>query len=414
MDQINKTLDEDHPGVEVLDEREIATLFALQKRGWSIKAMARQLELSRNTVRGWLRRGPAADRPVVGRPKKLATEEAWLEEEFKAGTRNGDVLRQVLAEKGVNVGIRTVERAVEKLRQEIRCADAATLRFETDPGQQLQIDFGEKWIIVAEARVKVFVFVATLGFSRRTFARIYPGMRQQYWLEGLEDALRHFGGATDECLVDNAKALVLDWKDDVPHYHPEFESFCRHWGMRPRACRPYHARTKGKVENGVKYVKYNALGRRSYESWEALHAHMDRWMAELADQRIHGTTHERPIDRFEREKDALTPLGSHISYLRVRRLTRKVHGDCFLEVGTNKYSVPHNLVGQDVHLVITAGEMTVFWHGDPVAAHTVLSGRHGKVQNPRHLEGLVRRTYNLPEPNELQRPLSDYAAAVGE
>jgi transposase len=196
----------------------------------------------------------------MGRPKKLGKEEAWLQEEFKEGTRNSDVLRQQLAEKGVAVGIRTVERAVEKVRQEIRCAETATLRFETDPGQQLQIDFGEKWITVAEARVKVFVFVATLGYSRRTFARIYPGMRQQHWLEGLESALRHFGGATDECLVDNAKALVLEWKDDVPQYHPEFEAFCRHWGMSPRACRPYHARTKGKVENGVKYVKSNALG----------------------------------------------------------------------------------------------------------------------------------------------------------
>ena len=414
MDQIYNTLDAGYLGVQVLDEREIATLFALHKRGWSIKAMARQLDWSRNTVRACLRRGPKAERPVMGRPRALAEHEAWLQEEFKAGTRNGDVLRQELAEKGVHVGLRTVERAVEKLRQETRCADAATLRFETDPGQQLQIDFGEKWITVADALVKVFVFVATLGFSRRTFARIYPGMRQQHWLEGLEDALRHFGGATDECLVDNAKALVLDWKDDVPHYHPEFEAFCRHWGMRPRACRPYHARTKGKVENGVKYVKYNALGRRSYESWEALHAHMDAWMAEIADARIHGTTQERPIDRFEREKDALTPLGSHISYLKVRHFTRKVHGDCFLLVDTNKYSVPHNLVGQKLHLVITAGEMTVFWHGDPVAVHTLLPGRFGKVQVASHLEGLVRKTYNLPEPNELQRPLSDYAAAAGE
>lgn len=414
MDQINKTLGMDHPGVKVLDEREIAALFALAKRGWSIKAMARELGWDRNTIRGWLRRGPDAKRPVVGRPKLLADEEGWLLEEFKAGTRNSDVLRQQLAEKGMSVGIRTIERAVEKVRQEIRCAEVATLRFETDPGQQLQIDFGEKWINVAEARVKVFVFVATLGYSRRTFARIYPGMRQQHWLEGLESALRHFGGAPDECLVDNAKALVLEWKDDVPQYHPEFEAFCRHWGMCPRACRPYHARTKGKVENGVKYVKSNALGRRSYESWEALHAHMDWWMAEIADKRIHGTTHERPIDRFEHEKGALTALGSHISYLKVRRQKRKVHGDCHVELDTNKYSVPHYLVGQEVHLVIIAGEMTVFWHGDPVAEHTLLPGRHGQVQDPRHLEGLVRKTYNLPEPNELQRPLSHYAAAVGE
>ena len=88
-----------------------------------------------------------------------------------------------------------MERAVETWRQEHRAAEAATLRFETDPGEQLQIDFGEKWIVVGGERVKAFVFVATLGYSRRTFARIYPAMRQQHWLEGLEAALHHFGGA---------------------------------------------------------------------------------------------------------------------------------------------------------------------------------------------------------------------------
>jgi transposase len=414
MEQINKILGEEPPGVEVLNEKQIATLFTLHKRGWSIKAMSRELGWTRHTIRDWLKRGPDATRPVVGRPKKLADEAAWLEEKFRSGMRNGDVLRQELVEKGVHVGIRTVERAVEKLRQEIRCAEIATLRFETDPGQQLQIDFGEKWVVVAGARVKVFVFVATLGYSRRTFARIYPGMRQQHWLEGLESALRHFGGATDECLVDNAKALVLEWKDDTPQFHPEFEAFCRHWGMRPRACRPYHPRTKGKVENGVKYVKRNALGRLSYESWDALHAHLDWWMAEIADQRVHGTTRERPIDRFEREKEALTALGSHVSYLKVRRAKRKVRSDCRVELDTNRYSVPYQLVGQDVHLVVVAGEMTVFWHGDSVAEHSLLPGRFGDVQVPSHLEGLVRKTYNLPEPNELQRPLSVYAAAAGE
>ena len=78
MDQFCKTLGEDHPGVEVLDEREIATLFTLQKRGWTIKEMARALGWSRNTIRNWLRRGPETARPAMGRPKKLASEEAWV------------------------------------------------------------------------------------------------------------------------------------------------------------------------------------------------------------------------------------------------------------------------------------------------------------------------------------------------
>jgi len=417
MEQIYNNLGEVCPGVRMLDERQIEVLFALQKRGWSIKAMSRELGWSRVTIRTWLNRGPGdgtpGSRPVMGRPRKLGDEEAWVQQKFKDGVRNGDVLRQELAEKGVVVGIRTVERATEKLRQEARSADAATLRFETEPGRQLQIDFGEKWIVVAGARVKAFVFVATLGYSRRTFVRIYPAMRQQHWLEGLEATLQHFGGAPAECLVDNAKALVDHWNEDTPTYNPEFEAFCYHWGMYPRACRPYRPRTKGKVENGVKYVKANALGRESYASWEALDAHLEWWMATVADARDHGTTHERPIDRFEGERGCLTPLGSQVSYLKVRTLNRKVTGDCRVEVDTNRYSIPFQLVGQTVKLEIVAGEMTVLHRGKAVAEHSILVGRFGTAEVPSHLDGLVRKTYNLPAPNELQRPLSDYEAAVG-
>jgi len=414
MEQIYNNLGEVCPGVRMLDESQVALLFSLHKRGWSVKAISKEWGWSRNTIRGWLDRGLPTVRPVMGRPRKLAKEERYLHNEFNGGVHNADVLRQQLAAKGVEVGLRTVERAVETWRQEHRAAEAATLRFETDPGEQLQIDFGEKWIVVGGARVKAFVFVATLGYSRRTFARIYPAMRQQHWLEGLEAAMQHFGGATKECLVDNAKALVIHWKDDEPHYHPEFKAFCEHWGMRPRACRPYRPRTKGKVESGVKYVKGNALGRLAYTSWDALHAHLDWWMAEIADARIHGTTQERPIDRFEREAAELLPLGNHASYLKVRRLIRKVTSDCRVELDTNRYSIPFELVGQSVNLEVVCGEMTVLWRGKLVAEHDILPGRFGTIQVPSHLEGLVRKTHNMPGPNELERSLQDYTLAVGE
>jgi len=398
----------------VLDAREVQGIFGLLGRGWQVKAIARELGMARNTVRAWVRRGPDAERPRTGRPLALVGQEDWLKARFLAGVRNADVLRQELAERGVLVSIRTVERFVSPLRAEAMNTERATLRFETDPGQQMQIDFGEKWIEVAGERVKAFVFVATLGYSRSTFARVYPTLRQRHWLEGLEAAMQHFGGATKECLVDNAKALVIHWKDDEPHYHPEFKAFCAHWGMRPRACRPYRPRTKGKVESGVKYVKGNALGRLAYTSWDAVHAHLDWWMAEIADVRIHGTTQERPIDRFEREAAELLPLGNHASYLKVRRLVRKVTSDCRVELDTNRYSIPFELVGQSVNLEVVCGEMTVLWRGKLVAEHDILPGRFGTIQVPSHLEGLVRKTHNMPGPNELERSLQDYTIAVGE
>ena len=407
------TLGHEIPGAEVLDERAVQSIFGLLERGWRVKAIARELGLARNTVRSWVRRGRDAPRPRTGRPSSLSGHEGWLRERFLAGVRNADVLRQELVERGVRVHVRTVERFVEPLRAEAENQDRATLRFETPPGRQMQIDFGEKWIKVDEERVKAFAFVATLGYSRRLYARVFPAMEQRHWLEGLEGALRHFGGVPETCLVDNARSLVLRWEGDRPVFHPEFAAFCHHWGMSPRACRPYRARTKGKVESGVGYVKSNALGRESFASWEALDAHLVRWMREMADVRTHGTTFEQPILRFEQERAALAPLGGQPTGLHPRHLQRRVTGDCRVELDTNRYSVPYRLVGRTVDVEVTAAEVVIRFRSEIVARHERLHGRHQTIQDPAHLEGLVRRTFKQPVTCELQRPLSEYADAAG-
>jgi len=181
-------------------------------------------------------------------------------------------------------------------------------------------------------------------------------------------------------------ALLLRWEGDRPVFHLEFPAFRRRWGMKPRARRPYRARTKGKVKQGVGYVKGNALGRISWPSWEALEDHLVGWM------RIHGTTGERPVDRFERERQILLPIGNHSSHLRAGRFTRKVSGDCRVEFETNRYSVPHHLVDRTVDVEVGGGELTVRWAGQVVAKHRVMAGRHRDIQDPGHVEGLVRRT----------------------
>ena len=400
-------------GDEVLNEREVQGIFGLRQRGWHVKAIARELGFTRNTVRRWLRLGERAPRPEMGRPRLLEAHEGWVRERYLAGVRNGDVLRQELAEHGIEVSLRTVERCIKPIREEAINLDRASVRFETEPGKQMQIDFGEKWVDIAGERAKAFVFVATLGYSRRSFVRVFPGLRQCHWLAGLDEALRHFGGIPEVCLVDNAKALVLRWEGDRPIFHPEFDAFCRHWGMKPRACRPYRARTKGKVERSVGYGKSNGLGRLSFVSWEALDAHLVWWMREVADVRIHGTTHQRPIDRFARETDELRPIREHPAYLHVRRFDRKVTGDCRIELDTNRYSVPRSLVGRVVEIQLEGDELRVVHRGGVVATHAVVTGRHVTVEDPRHFDGLVRRAHVVPVPSELVRPLSEYEAVAG-
>src|SRR5213079_1892796 len=119
------------------------------------------------------------------------------------------------------------------------------------------------------------------------------------WREGLAAAFVHFGGVPRMLLGDNARALVLgrDRATGTVLFHPGYLAFCRDWEVQPRACAPYRARTKGKTEAGVKYVKRNALAEQPFDSFAALDTHLTTWMA-IADARIHGTTHEAPLVRF--------------------------------------------------------------------------------------------------------------------
>ena len=402
-----------NPEARMLGESAVAQIFALRKLRWPIKKIAREVGLSRNTVRDWLREGP--DRSYAGgsRPGLLDKYYFWIQNQFNAGVRNADVLRQELEANGISVSLRTVERALRPFRQSYERAEQVTVRFETPPGKQMQVDFGEKWLQIGGVRQKRYVFVATLGYSRRCYIEISGSLRQRDWIMGIERAFHHFEGVPELLLTDNAKPLVDRRKAGVPVFHPEFEAFCRHWGTVPRACQPFRARTKGKVERSVGYAKGNALGREGWESDEALDEHLVWWMLNVADTRIHGTTGEKPIDRFPAEKAALRPLGNHPSYLRVRHLSRRVAADGRIDVDTNRYSVPPQFIGATLEVTIEADTLQVFCQDRVIAEHVVHPGRHQVVEDPGHAISFHNGLARTGKSSEIRRPLSHYAAIVG-
>jgi hypothetical protein len=302
-------------------------------------------------------------------------------------------------------------------RQQKLAAEVATVRFETAPGHQLQIDFGEKVVTIAGQRVRVLLFVGVLSYSRRVYVRAFRSQRHDDWREGLAGAFRRFGGVTQTVLVDNAKALIIDREGGVVRVHPAFEAFCKDWGVAVRACRPYRARTKGKTERGVGYAKRNALAGRQFESWAALEAHLESWM-QMADERIHGTTHEPPRQRFDRdEAAALNSLPARPLPVRQRREARVVAADCFVNVDTVRYSVPHRLVRRSVQVLIGDDEVVVFDGDQVVARHARCAEPHQRVVDPAHFEGLCRVTTSdrlVTTPlAPYGRSLADYAAVLG-
>jgi len=131
--------------------------------------------------------------------------------------------------------------------------------------------------------------------------------------QGLEAALCFFGGVPKELLFDQMKGVILDDKrdEDGPLLeNPEFLRFAHHWGFRVRACRPYRAKTKGKVERPVGYVRSNFFYGRTFISDADLNDQAERWYRTVANPRIHGTLKERPVDRFDREREFLRPLAA--------------------------------------------------------------------------------------------------------
>ena len=284
------------------------------EQGLTRAAIAERVGVSRRTLYYWLASGQL-DRPVdrsVGyppRPTKLDPYRAIVETRLETYPELSAVrLYAEIKAAGYGGGLTQLRDFVRQVRP--RPPVEEVVRFETPPGRQGQVDFAEfrfPW-------GKRFALLVVLGYSRLLWVRFYSEQRMRVLCAGLESAFRFFGGVPRELLFDQLKAVVID--DLRPEGgrvidNPEFLRFAAHWGFRIRACRPYRARTKGKVERPVSYVRKNLVYGREFLGDADLNAQAAEWLQRVANVRVHGTTREQPILRFERDERAvLLPLAS--------------------------------------------------------------------------------------------------------
>lgn len=414
---------------KMLQSKEVNAIQVLRAQGWGTRSIAKELGLSRRTVKKYIQFGVPQSQ-AKARAKILDGLESWIAEQYEKHRGNADVIRQeLLAVHQRKVSLRTVERAVSQLRQEKIAKAKATIRFETAPGKQLQIDFGSTHVKIEGQRTKIFIFVATLGFSRRSYIKVFLHERQSSWFEGIEGAFMHFEGITEEVLIDNARALVTlhDKETKEIIYNDRFKAFAKYWDFKPKACQPYRARTKGKDERMVGYVKHNAIAGHEFSSWEALESHLQTWNDTVANNRIHKTTERRPIDLFnEHERTALRPHTLKPPFIRMKEMERVVQADACVEVDTNYYTVPHNLIGQRVMVQIIDNRVSIYNNHTEIATHFLAEGRRQRSVNVAHLKGIVGASRMKDEGSEclleaplqgriseLQRSLSEYELVVG-
>lgn len=211
-----------------------------------------------------------------------------------------------------------------------------------------------------------------------------------------ERAFAHFGGVCQTLLYDRMRTVALGIEvDDAGRVrsklNAKFEAFAQHWGFAIRLCRPYRPQTKGKVESGVKYLKRNFVPGRTFTDLEDFNAQLSLWQAQIADQRIHGTTHQRPIDRFKQELTAMLPAIGHRSFVQAMVRERVVAEDWLVSVEANRYSVPFRLIGRTVQITREADQWVMRYQGRVVAEHAVLAGRAQLSVKPEHGPGPVTR-----------------------
>lgn len=365
---------------ELIGQGTAAAIREMRLRGKSKKAIARELDLDIKTVRKWSREEWKPQRRRA-REEELSEYEEVIAKRFAEVGYNAEVLYRELQEGGYEGSARSVRRYVEGQREAAR-PEVATMRYETGPGEQAQVDWGMIGIWIGEQRVKVHLFVMVLGFSRRIFVRAYEHERLANLLDGHQAAFTHFGGRTATLLYDNPRTIVLskDEANGTVQWNRRFKERMDFYGVEVKLCRYYRAQTKGKVESGVKYVKRNALAGRRFASYDDLNAWLEQWALTVADQRIHGTTHEKPAERFGREERVtMIAVDARPPTRESRTMNRRVSHDAFVEVETNRYPVPFGWCRAEVCVELTPTEVRIVHEAEPIVYERELE-RHREIR----------------------------------
>jgi len=303
-------------GPPMLTQEQCVEIRVLSRQGKSIRGIAKELGVSRNTVREHLRDPhPRRYGPRLPRVTKLDPYRAYLESRIAAAHPrwiSATVLLREIREQGYRGGIDQLKALIRPLRP---LKDDPLVRFETAPGEQLQADFTH----IRRGQSPLLAFVATLGFSRASFVRFTEREDAATLSRCIVAALEYFGGVPQHLLLDNPATVVIErdaYGAGQHRFHPQLLQIAEQYGFVPRLCRPYRAKTKGKVERFNRYLKESfvlPLATTLKQAGitldvETANAHVGPWLERVANRRLHATTGEIPAEQLVLERADLRPL----------------------------------------------------------------------------------------------------------
>ena len=405
-------------GIGILEAEVWHVFKELHEQGMSVSEISRQTGVSRNTVRKYIN---AVKPPEYGgssgnsRVSKLEPFKPYIRERIEGYNLSGVRIFEEIKAKGYTGKYTILTDYCKTLRNDRKIK--AVYRFETKPGEQAQVDYGDFGPVdIDGAARKLHCFSMVLGYSRARYIEFSLDQRTETLINQHMNSFQYFGGYTNSCLYDNMKSVVLDrrMKAGESRFNPQFQDFLDFHGIVPRLCHPYRPETKGKVENTVKFIRGNFWNGRVFSSLQDLNGQALQWCNRVNGQ-VHRTTGAVPFDRLPMEH--LNPIQGHPAYAPHVTDTRRVSRDCYVSYYGNRYSVPWKHAGRESTVTESQGRLSVTVDGAVVAQHEVLQGTGRISRNSDHFDGLLKkvREQNLRQYGDVEkRDLSVYDTLAGE
>jgi len=360
-----------------------------EQQGLSAAQIAATLALDPRTVAYWLTQERFRPRKATPRASLLDPFKAQIVRMLEKYPYSAAQVLQHLREQDFAGGYSLVKAYVRTVRP-TRQAAFLTLAFA--PGECAQVDWGSFGAVnVGQTSRRLSFFVMVLCYSRMMYVEFTVSQTLEHFLACHQNAFEYFGAVPHKVMVDNLKSAVLRRAlGEAPVLNPTYADFAAHYGFRIVPCNVGKGNEKGRVENGVGYVKKNFLAGLDIADFSVLNPAAKQWLSSVANIRVHGETHQKPTELWHMEKPSLSPLPLHpfdiatVSPVRASRQFR-------ITLDTNRYSVPAHLAGQVLTLKTSPDRLCIYQGEQLIARHVRSYDRYGDFENPDHPKPLLEQ-----------------------
>ena len=368
----------------MIDKTTIFEIARLELLGWSDRKIASHLRVDRTTVKKYRENPNLQFKKPPSRSLKLDPYlhliDQWLDQDPEV---KATVVLQRLHNKGFTGQITIVRDLLRKVRGPQKKRQAY-IRFESDPGQQMQIDWGHFGSLpYGHTNRKLYALAVLEAYSRKLYVEFTHSQKQQTLHQCLLNAFLFFGGTPQEIVVDNMLTAVIERQGSIVRFNDAFLDFLRIFNITPVACNPGAPHEKGKIEAAIKYIRRNFWPLRSFENLNDVQGQARQWLSTVANIRIHQTTGQKPDERFEdvnlKSLPDLLPDCREVCLL-------KVHKDFAVRFDGNTYTTPPWTIGKKLTVKADTATVTIYHGSKKVVIHQRCWQRHCRIENKAHKE----------------------------